>query len=106
MLDCPEERANPPSVARQKQAALLYVPESDRELPAKALEHRFPELLPKVGQKLGIGAGAKNVALGLEFLALFGIVEEFAVEDDVNGAVFVGEGLAAVFQADDAQTPV
>jgi hypothetical protein len=46
----------------------------------------------------------KAVAAFLQRLALFEIVEQLAVENDADGAVFVEDRLPAVGQTDDAQT--
>ena len=54
-------------------------------------------------QQLGVAMGAELMAMRFKFGLAFGIVEEFAVEDDGDVAVFVVDRLPAIGEADDAE---
>src|SRR5439155_23026605 len=50
--------------------------------------------------------GAEAVALRLQGGLHLRVIEQLAVEDDPDGLVFIGNGLPAVAEADDAQQAV
>ncbi len=54
---------------------------------------------------LGVATGGEGVALGQQFLAEFGILEELAVEGDPDRAVLVGDRLPASGKVDDREPP-
>jgi hypothetical protein len=84
------ERLDPDTVARQDQAALLRVPDPDREHAVDALEHRGAPLLVAVDDHLGVGVvGLEDVAAGEQLLAQRQVVVDLAVEDDLDAAVLV-----------------
>jgi len=56
-----------------------------------------------VDDDFGVGLGGKHVAGGAQFRAQFHVVEDFAVEDHANAAIFVGNGLATTTDVDDGQ---
>src|SRR5256885_957854 len=95
-------RTGPPPVWRRRPPH-GRVPEGEGELAADVLEHALAVLLPQVRQQFGVGVGAEVVALGLQGRLHLGVVEQFAVEDDPDRLVFVGDRLPAVAEADDAQ---
>jgi hypothetical protein len=41
-----------------------------------------------------------------QLFALLGVIEEFAVEDYLDGAVFIANGLPAIEQADNTQSSI
>src|SRR5262249_46627997 len=85
-LNRPEQRTNAPAVASDQQPLLFLIPEREGELAAQPFEHLFAMLLPEMRKQLGVGVGAKDVPLGFEFFALLGIIEQLAVEYDMDGA--------------------
>ena len=62
--------------------------------------------LVKMGDDLAVRAGAEDMTSALEPGAFLDVIEELPVGDGDDAAVFVGEGLAAVAEADDAQSAV
>ena len=60
-------------------------------------------VLVEVDPGLGVAAGGQVVAAGQERLAELGVVEELAVEGDPDGAVLVGDRLAAAGEVDDGE---
>jgi hypothetical protein len=58
----------------------------------------------EVNQDFGVGVRAENVTASFEAATQFLIVINFAVEDNVDGFVFVGQWLSAAFEIDDRQT--
>ncbi len=78
--------------------------EGDGELATELAEDVLATFLPKVGDEFGVAVGDEVVAALEEFGALFAVVEEFSIEDDGDGAVFVGDGLLAIGEADNAET--
>src|SRR5262249_5113168 len=83
----------------------VLVPKRDGELAAQVLEHPFLTVFPGVRDDLGIAMGAKLVTPRFQARPLFGVIEEFAIEDDVNAAIFVADGLSAVIETDNAEAP-
>ena len=99
------ERADAETVAGQQQPLAARIPQRDRELAAQARERRLGVLLIEVRNDLGIAVRAEGVPTGLEGRPLFRVVEQFAVVDDTDAAVFVMDRLLTISQADDAQAP-
>jgi hypothetical protein len=56
-----------------------------------------------VNDGFGVAAGAIDVASGFESGAQIGVIEDFAVVDNLQAAIFIGHGLMAVGEIDDAQ---
>ena len=64
-------------------------------------------MLPAVDEDFGIGmVGGKAVARGNQFLAELRVIVYFAIEDDMNGAVFIGHGLEATWEIDNGEAAV
>jgi len=103
-LPRPIEWADAKSIAKQHEAARRFIPERDGELAAKLLKHRFAIFLPHVGQNLGVAMCVKAMTARLELCALFDVIEELAVEDDVHRFVLIGHRLLSIRETDDAQT--
>ena len=82
---------------------LVLVPEGDGELTAQVIEHPLLVVFPGVRNQLGIAVGPELMAATFQPGLGFGVVEELAVEDDVNAAVLVADGLPAVAEANDAE---
>ena len=97
----PVERADAEAIAGQQQLLLAFVPQRDGELAAQLLEDAFAVIFIKMRDQFGVAMGAEVVPLRFELGLDFGIIEQFAVEDDGDGAVFIGDRLLAVREADD-----
>ncbi len=103
VLDGPVQRADAEAVPAQDQALLPGVEEGDGELAAQPGERLLAVVFPQVRYDLGVAVSAEAMAERLELAALLGVVEQLAVKDDGDGAVLVGDGLAAIGEADDAE---
>ena len=81
------------------------VPQGERELPAQVLEHPLLILLPQMRDDLRVAVRDKAVAESFEPGTHVGVIEEFPVEDDRDGTVFIADGLLAVRETNDAEAP-
>ena len=102
-LPGPVERTDAEAVAAEDDAPPLLVPQGDGELAAEVVEHPFLVVFPAVRDDFGVAVGGEAMAAAFQRRLLFRVVEQLAVEDDGDGAVFVEDGLPAVGQADDAE---
>jgi hypothetical protein len=102
-LSGPVEGGDAEAVPGEGDLVAGLVVESDGELAAELEEDVLATFLPEVGDEFGVAVGDEVVAALEEFGALLAVVEEFAVEDDGDGLVFVGDGLLAVGEADNAE---
>jgi hypothetical protein len=66
-------------------------------------EELFPVVFPDVRDYFSIAVGAEAVAASFQPGALLGVIEQLAVENDLDTAILVGYRLPAVIQADDAE---
>jgi len=80
---------------------LLAVPQGKGKHAAKSLDAVAPPRFPGVQDHLGVAAGAKLMAQGLELGHQLLIVVNFAVEDGDDALVFVEQGLLAGGEVDD-----
>src|SRR5579871_4513104 len=69
-------------------------------------EHVFLMIFPEMRDEFRIAMRGKAVSFRFELLLDFEVIEEFAVEDGGDGAIFVVKRLFAVREADDAETAV
>ena len=92
------------TIAGTEEFAGVLVPDGKGEHAAKAENAIGAVLL--VGVEDGFGVGAVGVAVsGLEEGgAEIGVIEDFAVEDDEMGRIFIGHGLVAAGDIDDGET--
>jgi hypothetical protein len=58
----------------------------------------------EVDQDFGVGVRAEDVTASFQASTQCPIVVDFAVENDVDGFVFVGQWLSAAFEIDDRQS--
>ena len=58
-----------------------------------------------MGDDFSVTMSGKAMSLRFQLGFQFGIIEQFAVEDDGNGAVLIRNGLSTIPEADDAQAP-
>ena len=96
------ERLDSQTVARQKQAAPILVPEHDRELPHQALDGTGPALLVKVDHDLRVGLRPEGVRV-LQGAPELAMVVDFAIDADEGALVFVPDWLGAASDVDDGQ---
>src|ERR1051325_2215159 len=62
-------------------------------------------IFPHMRNHLSVTVRHEAMSTGPKFLASFDVIEQFAVEDYRNAAVFIKDWLLAVGQANDAQPP-
>src|SRR5258708_1563018 len=98
------QRLNAKPVTGNEQCSLLTVPNRECEHAAQVLNAIAAVLFVKMNDGFGIAIGAIAVAALLQFLAQFGVIVDFAVEDNPNCAVFVAERLVPAGDINDAQT--
>ena len=100
----PVDRADSEAIAGEKERAGGFVPEGDGKLSAEAFEH--PELVffPEVGNDFGIAEFFEVMPAFFEIAALFEMIEKFTIKDHRDTGGFVGHGLLAIGEADDAQS--
>jgi len=67
------------------------------------LDASFAILFEEVDDRFRVAVGAVLMAFGDQGLAQGAVVVDFAVEDDPERAIFVGDGLVAGFEVDDAE---
>ncbi len=101
----PVQRCDADAVAGQDQRAAFDVVQREGVLPVEMVEHRLAVLFPHVDEHLGVGVGRELVPFRLEYFAAFGVVEDFAVEDDDDALVFVENRLLPIRQPNDRQPP-
>ena len=82
------------------------IPQGQGELAVQMLEHAFLMVFPEMRNQLGIAMRGEAVSASFEHLLGFGIIEEFAVEDDLDRAILIADRLLAVGQADDAEPAI
>ena len=94
---------DPQAVATEDQRAVSVIVKREGKLPVEPIEHRFAVLFPHVNEDFRVGMGRKAMPLGLEQLTLLDEVEDFAVEHDHDGFVFVEDRLLSIGQTDDRE---
>src|SRR6185436_20827580 len=97
-----EERLHAKAIPREKQPPRLLIPDGECEHASESIDEAHAPLLVSVHDDFGIRVGAESVTERGELRAYLGKVVDLAVEDDLHGAVFVGEGLIARRKVDDA----
>ncbi len=91
------------AVARKHELTSPRIPERKGELPAQLLEHSLTRFLPQVRQDFRVAMRNETMPVFHESRALFGKVEELAVEDRKHVSGFVRDGLLSIRKADDAE---
>ena len=94
------------AVAGAEQRAGVLVPDGEGEHAAEARDAIRPVLLVGVQDGFGVAAGAVSMAGLFEGGTEIGVIEDLAVIGDPEGAVFVGHGLVAAGDIDDAEAAV
>ena len=93
-------------VAGEEEAAVRGVPDGGAEHAAQVGEAVLALLLVEVEDDFDVGACAEDVALVRELAAQVGAVVDFAVADEEDVALLVGNRLVAVRHAVDAEAPL
>src|SRR5579863_969182 len=97
------ERLDAQAIARQEKSLAARVPDGEGEHSAQVLHAVASVLFVEVDDGFGVAMGAVDVAAGLKLRSQFGVVVDFAVEDDPGGSVFVAKWLMAGGEVDDAE---
>jgi hypothetical protein len=58
-----------------------------------------------MNDRFGVGIGVEGMSALQEVLPQFLVVEDFPVENDLNGSILVVDRLVSSIQVDDAETP-
>lgn len=98
------ERLFAESIAGQDKLLLSAVPDGDGEHAIEMGEAIGTEIFVEVDDGLGIAFGAKLVAGAFESSAEFAVIVDFAIEDDLDGSIFIGEGLVSGFEIDNRES--
>ena len=93
-------------ISREQQAAAARIPERDRKLSVQGVHEVGARVLVEVHEHFGIGGRSKHVPARAQVVAQLNVVEDLAVEDDLDRSVFVRDGLPAAAEVDDAQPPM
>jgi len=101
-----EHGPDPGPVTRQNQTPATLIPQSDRELSVEVLHELESVLLIEMNDDFSIRVRVEAVSTALEFRAQLDIVEDLAVENDPDRAVFIVDRLVAAFEIDDAEPSV
>ncbi len=102
----PEQRTDAEAVACQDESATTLVPDGEGELTPQMLEQLVLVFFPEMRDQLRVAVGGEAMPSRFQSRLELGIVEQLAVEDDDDAAVLVGDRLAAVRQADDAEAAI
>ena len=100
------QRLDAEPVAAGKEHAVALVPQRERELAAKLVHRACAEVLVEMKRDLAVGPGLEAMPFRLQLRPDPLEVVELAVDDDVDGVVFVVERLIAGGEVDDAQPRV
>jgi hypothetical protein len=103
---CVVHRLDAHPVARQEEALLVLVPESEGEHAAQLVDAAFAPGLPGVHDALGVALRVEHIAQGLQFRHQRLVVVDLAVEDDGDRPVRVEQRLLAGGDVDDRQPTV
>jgi hypothetical protein len=82
---------------------LVEINQRKSELPPEVLEHVHTVLFPEMHEDLRVATGTEAVPEALEMSPPLGKIEQLAIVNHGDGAVFIKDGLTSVRQADDAE---
>jgi hypothetical protein len=97
------ERFLPQAISSEDKAGSANVPQSDPEHPAQMLEQIEAFLFIEMDKDFRIRTTLKHVSLGLKHGTEFPKVVDLPITDNPHGLVFVGDGLMAAFEVNDAE---
>jgi len=78
------KRLDSEMIARQKKAALFFVPDGEGKHSPQMLHHALPIFPVGIEQNLGIGAGEEGIPFRLQMIAQFPVVVDFTIEGDAQ----------------------
>src|SRR5205823_4518683 len=93
----------PQPIATEEQAPAASIPQREGEHAVERIDEVGAAIFVEVDQTLGVGVGGKDVAARHQLSAQLAIIVNLAVEDELDGSVLVGDGLAAAVEVDDRQ---
>jgi len=93
-------------VAGEEEFALERVPDGDAELAVEPAQAGRPFLFVVMQEDFGVAMRRQTVAVRQQLFAEFGVVEDFAVVNDPETSVLVGDGLLAATKVNDAKAGV
>ncbi len=102
-LPAPIQGRDPKAIASEVQLAFLRIPQRDRELSAQMLPSRFAVIFPEMRNDFRVAVRDEAMAFRREFFASLDVIEQLAVEDHEEIALFVRHRLLAIGQSDNAQ---
>ena len=102
-LPAPKQWRNPKPIASEMQLPSLHIPQRNRKLSAELLPRAFAMIFPEMRNDLGVAVSDEAMAFRCEFFAPLDVIEQLAVEDHEEAAVFVCHRLLAISQSDNAQ---
>src|SRR5215203_3166801 len=98
------ERLDSQPVARAKELLRVAVPDRKRKHSTELLHAIRAVLFVSVEDRFGVTAGDVAMAGGFQIDADIGMIEDFAVVNDTEGAVLIGHRLMAGGYVDDAES--
>ena len=98
------ERLDPQAVACQHRPPLATVPEREAEHPAELPRKLGARVFVEVRDDLGVAAGQKRMAAAFQPGPDLAVVVELPVLHGPDPPVFVGDGLVAALDVDDAES--
>ncbi len=101
-----EQRANAEPVPCQQQRAVPTIVEREGELPDQPLQHADAPRLVPVDQHFGVAVRRKPVPQLQEIRAQLAVVEDLAVEHDLQLPILVAERLGPAGEVDDREAGV
>src|SRR6266704_66769 len=81
---CVEQRLNAETVAIQEQPPLAHVPDCNGKHAVELVGEKDAILFIRMDYSLRVAVGLESMALRLKFLAQFNIIEDLAVDDDMD----------------------
>lgn len=91
------------AVASEKEGAGTLIPNGKSEHAAEFFDAAFAELFVEMDDNFSVGAGFEDVATLQEVVAKFLEIVNFAIENDPDSRVLVGERLMATLEIDDGE---
>src|SRR4029453_1360987 len=89
------ERLDPERITPDEQAAAACIPQRERKHAVEMPNEVVTVLLVEMEDRLAVGAGAESMPACCKCSAQFAVVVDFAIGDQPQRAVFVGERLLA-----------
>jgi hypothetical protein len=91
-------------ISGQHEPSMTGIPDSEAEHASQEIHTAHPMVLVQVDDDFDIRIGMETMAGGLQVSTQFLVVVDLSVAHNRDRAVFIGNGLIAVLQVDDAQS--